>query len=529
MDSLIGAGVEREVKLQADLDLALPDLRGLVGGTYRLPEQDLRAAYFDTPESRLWKRNITLRHRTGEGPDSGTWTLKLPESSRARTLDRTELSWAGSRDEVPGEVRRLLRGIVRHAHLQLVAELHTVRRPLQLQDGHGRPWAELDDDLVTVRGGPRDGLRFREVEIELADDGERVRRRGGKKGGDALDVVVEALRKAGARPDNSPKLAIALGLDARRAGRAEGNELDKRSSLEAVVRASINAGLARLLDHDVVLRLDPGNPPEHDVHQARVATRRLRSDLKTFGSVLDPVWVGHTREDLEWLGDAIGKVRDADVLITGLSRGTKGSPIDAAGQRELLGNLAEQRRIAARQLSYVLEGDKRYPRLLDRLDGGAQAPPFRAPRRAGRNTRDDPGAKSPARHVLPHLVGTSWRSLRKQVRRAGDHPSKGELHRIRIKAKQLRYAAEVAAPVIGKPAHRTATAAKGVQTVLGDYHDAVVAEEWLWNEALGASPWGSFSAGQLTAEQRRCQHRLEKQWRKAWKQLTGKKVRSWLE
>ena len=528
MDSLVGAGVERELKLQADLDLALPDLRGLVGGTFRLPEQDLRAAYFDTSESRLWKRAITLRHRTGEGPASGTWTLKLPEPSRAGTLDRTELSWAGPRDEVPGEARRLLRGIVRHADLQLVAELHTVRRRLQLEDGDGRPWAELDDDTVTVSGGPRDGLRFREVEIELVDDGDRDRGTGGKKGGDVLEVVVEALRKAGARPDNSPKLATALGLADRPAPRPEANELGRRSSLEEVVRASIKAGLDRLLDHDVVLRLDPGNPPDHDVHQARVATRRLRSDLKTFRSVLDPAWVGHTREDLKWLGEALGRVRDADVLITGLSRGTKGSPIDAAGQRELLGHLAEQRRIAVRQLSYVLEGDNRYPRLLDRLDGGAQAPPFLATTRAGRNART-PGAKSPARRFLPQMVGTSWRSMRKQVRRAGDRPSPGELHRIRIKAKQLRYAAEVATPVMGKPAQRTATAAETVQTVLGDYHDAVVAEEWLWNQALGASPWGSFSAGQLTVEQRRRQFRLKKRWCKDWKRLNRKKVRSWLE
>ena len=529
MDSRTGAGVEREVKLQADIDLALPDLGGVVGGTFRLPERDLRAAYFDTSESRLWKRGITLRHRTGEGPASGTWTLKLPEPSRARTLDRTELSWAGPRDEVPGEARRLLRGIVRRADLQLVAELRTVRRPLQLQDGHGRPWAELDDDTVTVSGGPRDGLRFREVEIELADHAERDRGTGGKEGGHALDVVVEALRKAGARPDNSPKLATALGLADRPARRAEDNVLDRRSSLEEVVRASIKAGLDRLLDHDVVLRLDPGNPPEHDVHQARVATRRLRSDLKTFRTLLDPAWVAHTREDLKWLGDAMGKVRDADVLITGLSRETKGSPIDAAGQRDLLGHLVEQRRIASRQLSYVLEGDKRYSQLLDRLDGGAQAPPFRATRRPGRKAPNGPGTESPARHVLPHMVGRSWRSLRRQVRRAGDKPSMGELHRIRIKAKQLRYAAEVAAPVIGKPARRTAAAAMAVQDVLGDHHDAVVAEEWLWNAALGASPWGSFSAGQLTVEQRRRQHRLQKRWRKDWKRLNAKMVRSWLE
>jgi CHAD domain-containing protein len=523
------SNLEREVKLEADLDLALPDLRGLVGGTFRLPEQDLRAAYFDTPDFRLWNRGITLRQRTGEGPASGTWTLKLPRASTAKTLDRTELSWPGSREEVPGEARRLLRGIVRNAELQQVAELNTLRRPLELQDRHGHRFAVLDDDTVTVSGGPHDGLRFREVEIELADETGPSPEDGGRADDDVLDAVVAALRKAGARPSDSPKLAIALGLGDAPAGRGAGGGLDKHSSLGEVVRASIDTGLGRLLDHDVGLRLDPSKPPEHDVHQARVATRRLRSDLKTFRSALDPVWVRHTRDDLRWLGDALGKVRDIDVLTAGLGRRAKESPIDAAGQRELLGHLAEQRRIACRQLSYVLEGDKRYLHLLDRLHGGAQGPPFRAKQGPGRQGRRDPLPDNPARNVLPRMVGKSWRSLRKQVRRAGDHPTDAQLHRIRIKAKQLRYGSEAAIPVIGKQARRTADAAQDLQTVLGDHHDAVGAEQWLWSEALGASPWGSFSAGQLTAEQRRIQFRLRKVWRRDWKQLDQKKVRAWLE
>ena len=56
-----------------------------------------------------------------------------------------------------------------------------------------------------------------------------------------------------------------------------------------------------------------GEDPE-GVHQARVATRRLRSDLRTFGPVLDERWSEDLRAELRWLGAALGKVRDADVL-----------------------------------------------------------------------------------------------------------------------------------------------------------------------------------------------------------------------
>jgi CHAD domain-containing protein len=322
-------------------------------------------------------------------------------------------------------------------------------------------------------------------------------------------------------------VAIALGLPTGGSlGRVEVNE---RSSLGTVVRASIHDGLDRLLDHDYRLRLHRGDPPEHDIHQARVATRRLRSDLKTYRPVLDPVWVRHTRDELKWLGAALGSVRDLDVLRAGLARSTDGLPIDTAGQRELLSRLAEQRRVASRQLDFVLEGDKRYLLLLDRLDAARQAPPFRAPPSKRRPSRRAPVPESRARKALPPLVGKSWRSMCNEVRRAGDQPANPELHRIRIKAKQLRYASEAAAPVIGKPARRTAAAAEAVQTVLGEQHDAVTAEEWLWNEALGASPWGSFAAGQLTSEQRRRQRQRARRWRKKWKRLNRRKVRGWLE
>jgi CHAD domain-containing protein len=520
MTTSMAAHREREVKLEATLDLALPDLRGLVGGTFRLPEEDLHAAYFDTPDFRLWERRVTLRHRSGEGPGDGVWTLKLPGGTGPRGLDRTELTWAGPRDEPPAEARRILRGLVRNADLRQVVELRTLRRPLELHDESGHPWAVLDDDTVTVSGGPRDGLRFREVEVELADE-------DGDHDVEALDTVVRALRKAGARRHDDPKFATALGLAS--AEPPSDGRLRKRSELEAVVRHSLRAGLDRLLEHDVRLRVDRTRPPATDIHQARVATRRLRSDLKTFEPVLDEVWTRRMRADLKWVGAALGAVRDLDVLASTVEGPADRPPIDAAGCRELRGRLAEQRLAAAHQVVEVIEEDSRYLRMLDRLHAASDAPPFRAGRGPGRSGRRTPKPDDPARDQLPQLVRPSWRALRRRVRRAGPHPNARELHRIRIKAKQLRYAAEAAEPVIGKPARRTAKAAAHIQSVLGDHHDTVAAEEWLWNEALRSSPWGSFSAGQLTAEMRERQRRLRRRWRADWSKLDRTRAHAWLE
>ena len=50
------------------------------------------------------------------------------------------------------------------------------------------------------------------------------------------------------------------------------------------------------------------------------------------------------------------------------------------------------------------------------------------------------------------------------------------IHEIRIKTKRARYAAELAEPVVGKPATRFIKKARVVQDVLGMYQDALQAE-----------------------------------------------------
>jgi CHAD domain-containing protein len=514
--------IEREVKLATDLAFELPDLHRVVGRIVRKPGQELRTAYFDTDDYRLWRRGITLRHRLGEDPwGAGVWTVKLPTSSPGPTLDRTELSWPGGRDGFPVEATSILRGLVRRASLAQITELVTIRRRLVLHDPKGVSCGELDDDTVTVVGGANDGLIFRQLELELDPAGEGI-----------LDGVLSALRRAGAHPGDEQKLAKALGFPSESSPSTPQTEsrdsLSPRSSLGDLVHATVATGTARLLDHDYRLRLDLSNPRPHDIHQARVTSRRLRSDLKTFRSVLEPAWLDLTRSELAWLGEALGRVRDADVLSPLLSEDDgPHSATEAAGRTGLSLRLTEQRRAAVAELSAVLSGD-RYLKLLDRLDAATGPPPSNGPAR--------PWAISPlvahpadraSRH-LPAMVGHQWRVLRRRVRRAGNRPTDPELHRIRIGAKQLRYAAEMAAPVIGRPARRTAKAAERLQTVLGEHHDAVAAATWLDDEAPHVSPTAAYWAGRLSATQSDRQRTLRGRWPSVWKDLKSKKLRRWL-
>jgi CHAD domain-containing protein len=497
------ATLEQEVKFDAPIGLVLPDLRSLVGRTVRLPEEHLATRYFDTADRRLWHEGLTLRHRRTTDDTDGIWTLKLPHSDGGRVLSRTELSWPSAVTDVPADVRALVRGVIRREPLRELVELETDRQRLVLRGENDEVVAELDDDLVHVVGGHRDGEQFRQVELEFLDDewkGTEVLRR---------------LEGAGARVQNDAKVARALDLPR---DLPPSPPLDRASTWSDIVHSSLSAGLARLVAHDWRLRVAGRDPAAEDVHQARVATRRLRSDLKTFGAVLDPVWVRHVRTDLKWLGDALGDVRDTDVLGDAL--------VDAP--QVIHDRVAIQRAAADQGLMDVLRSE-RYVDLLDKLHAGSE----RIPLAAGAEHE----ARWPARKVVPSLVAVRWRALRREVRRAGSRPSAAKLHRIRIKSKQLRYAAEMAVPVVGKPAKRTAAAAERIQTVLGEHHDAVAAEAWLrdgWGldsskpTSAVTTPAAAFAAGLLAADARNREQASRRRWTREWKRLSDPARRRWL-
>ncbi len=195
--------LEQEVKFDAPIALALPDLRPLVGESVRLPEEQQVSRYFDTVDHRLWRQGMTLRHRSTSDREDGTWTLKLPQPSRGRVLSRTEVTWTGSSHEVPADARALLRGVLRRAPLRPLTVLETTRQRLLLRDNQDHELAELDDDVVLVVGGSRNGTRFRQVEVEFRDTNWKGRK------------VFRRLEKAGARLQNDPKLAKAVDLPPR--------------------------------------------------------------------------------------------------------------------------------------------------------------------------------------------------------------------------------------------------------------------------------------------------------------------------
>ena len=94
-------------------------------------------------------------------------------------------------------------------------------------------------------------------------------------------------------------------------------------------------------------------------------------------------------------------------------------------------------------------------------------------------------------------MDSPWGHLKKLCDALGPDSADAELHEARIRAKRVRYAAEVLTPVFGKPARTFARRAETLQQVLGSHQDAVMAIAWLREQAGGATPRVAFTAGRL--------------------------------
>ncbi len=280
-----------------------------------------------------------------------------------------------------------------------------------------------------------------------------------------------------------------------------------------VVRQAIRRSYRRLVDNEPAVF--DGNDPEA-VHQARVATRRLRSDLKTFEPFVEHEWTVGLRGELRWLGADLGAVRDLDVLRDRLyAHAARLSPADSETARHVLRRLDADRAAARAALAATLR-QPRYAELTAALAVAATKPRLLI------------AACAPADQALAPVVEKRWRTLDRAVHKLGLHPSDAALHRVRIKAKRCRYAAEAVIPAFGKPARRFARAMAGVQEVLGEQHDAVTAIAWLSKTAHECSATEAYVLGRVAEMEHAAARDARAQFFVVWDDARKKRLRAWM-
>jgi CHAD domain-containing protein len=195
---------------------------------------------------------------------------------------------------------------------------------------------------------------------------------------------------------------------------------------------------------------------EKAVHQARVATRRLREALPVVGADLPRRRVRKAVRRVRRITRALGPVREMDVALGVLDEIAAVDPDCAAGA------VLARREVAA-------ERERRRGRMLDAMAG-------RRPRKAVAAVEDVLARLAVAgngawRGELARRIIDRAEALRRALEEAGVLYSAPRLHAVRIAVKKLRYALELAGEVRLAPVRLAVGRLKQAQDLLGRLHD----------------------------------------------------------
>ncbi|MGH8987745.1 MAG: CHAD domain-containing protein, partial [Acidimicrobiales bacterium] len=317
MSEAAGSGTTEEVEWQFDASDLRPVERWLAALPSRFyaevptltvlakPTRRLVDRYLDTQDWRLVQAGLVLRTRQRGRTVEVTMkdTRPAEPGGLRRRLEVTETLPSGLASLGPsGPVGRRLHAVAGQRPLFQVLEVRTRRQPFSLR-ATGTEVAEVAlDDTTFVVGTHRPLARLRRVEVEVAP---------GWLG--TLAAVVEDLRES-ARLSPAALSKFEAGLLA--AGAAVPGppdvgsiEIPPDATIGAVAFAVIRQQVRELFAHEPGTRL--GEDPE-ELHDMRVATRRLRAAMDFFASAL-PSRAVAVREELSWIAAALGDVRDLDV------------------------------------------------------------------------------------------------------------------------------------------------------------------------------------------------------------------------
>jgi CHAD domain-containing protein len=510
--------LEREIKfrLAAERD-AVAVREAIAGAGFALePGATLvhEDRYLDTDDWLLYRAGLALRVRT-EGTRARLEAKTLRSAAEEEALERTEWAQDAPRaavgaaveadpndpaaagppwDSLPeGPVAALLSplaGLGVLQRLRVVAHVRCERETWRWMRGEealgsvtvdrvglgsGAGAGSSPDAGATAHADPGTNghhappVAYREIEIETLNGANealgavrRVIEDGLGLSASAETKLEAALRASGARLPERNESAFAL---------------SPADRLVDVVYKTLGRHFTRLLWHEPGTRL--GVDPDY-VHDMRVASRRLRTALEVFAGEIPDEARDALAENLRWVGRALGRVRDTDVLLLRVGAMRVEAP---ALERPALDVFARSLEIArARARARLLErlDSERYAALIAAARGWIAAGP---PQAAMGST-----AGTPAYFASRKLIAEQVRALREAYETAERTLEPADLHATRIAAKKARYTVEYFAGLEGEAAARRAKRFARFQDFLGERQDAVTLLERMRDYARTIPP-----------------------------------------
>jgi CHAD domain-containing protein len=464
----------REIEWQFDTD-ELDPVEGWLGrhapGSSG-PTVGITDSYYDTDDWRLYRAGYALRVR--ETDDEVEATMKSLEAAEGSLRNRREIS-EPLEDEKPatlmesrGPVGSMSRKIIGGRGLRPLFRIRTRRQRFALRLDGTAGEVSLDASEIPV-GEDTVELRRVEVETETAPTS-------------GLQDFVEGMRSAlDLSPATLSKYETGLyasGLDPEGDTGFGPTRIDPSMRSGEVAFAVLRRQFAEMRAHEGGTRL--GEDPE-ELHDMRVPTRRMRAAIKVFRDAL-PERAGWFGEELRWVAQALGEVRDLDVQLEGLEGRKQEADEESSRSLDKILGITGKRRAEARENMLVVLDSDRY----EILESSFTEMLRRGPER-GTDGRDVAG--EPITDVAPALITRRYRKWRKAAKRLDASSSPEAFHDTRKKGKRLRYTLEFVSEVYGEPAQKLVAPLKGLQDDLGDHQDAVVAADYL--HELGTTTGGT--------------------------------------
>ena len=414
----------------------------------------LTDTYLDTADWRVGRSGFVLRVRQRGGHSEVTIKdTAVATQGLRRRLEVTENLTAGGLDALgaQGPVGSRLRALVGRRPLQPVLEVRTRRRPFDLVvDNEIVAEVALDETTILV-GQDHEPVRLQRVEVEV--EPAHVA---------ALGPMVELMRaQCGLQPAALTKFEaglLAAGRQIPGPPDLGSVEVGLNPSVGEIAFAGLRRNLAAMIAHEPGTRL--GEDPE-ELHDMRVATRRLRASLSLFSEAL-PVRARHVRAELGWLADALGAVRDLDVQLERVDGWLADVPDSDREALTDLRLLLERERSGCRDELLTCLDSARYERLVAGFSTMLRQGP----------SRRSPSARAPAAAVAPDLVQARHRAATRSARRARRSGDAAHFHGTRIRVKRLRYALEFVGPLYDKQTVRYVRLVVRLQDALGVMQDA---------------------------------------------------------
>lgn len=245
-------------------------------------------------------------------------------------------------------------------------------------------------------------------------------------------------------------------------------------AVSEAARKTLRHYFSRMLRHEA--GAINGTDPE-ELHDIRVAVRRLRATVQLFRPYLPKKQAAYLRKDLRRLGRALGPARDCDVMLANLAAYRAELPAPARQSLEPLARQWQKQRKRARTAMLEYLASKRYYLLKEQLAaivGPLVAPAGAAGRQNGRPSPHEPlvAGETPRlltkryKKLLAYGPSLHWASI--------EH-----LHALRIDCKRLRYALEFLRETLPPQADDAIADLTQAQDHLGELNDAYVAAKAL--------------------------------------------------